>query len=181
MEMANRYNVVLKLDFILGLPVETLDSYFAGMEFFLPYLKNTDHVLNIHRLQILPGCQLETLCEEYGVEYLKTAPHMVLSTRNFSREEITYASKLTAVLFRIVNSPLRPQFFNAHERTGLNFIALLEEVYRALCAEASLQNTGLVLDEFSDDMYWNDKIYREIPSRYLIDLLKSVGTKQNME
>jgi radical SAM superfamily enzyme YgiQ (UPF0313 family) len=110
MNMVRKYNIVLKVDLILGLPFETFDSYLKGIGFFLPYFKDSDHILNIHRLQILPGSELEGLCAQYGIKYSDEAPHVVLSTRSFSEYDLNYASKLTAVLFRLLNSPLRRDF-----------------------------------------------------------------------
>lgn len=110
MEKCRELNVVLKMDFILGLPFETLDSYFEGLEFILPFFRQTDHVLNIHVLQVLPGTGIEKLYGDYNMQFSINAPHCVLSTNGMSSEEIASASIITAVLFRIINSPLREAF-----------------------------------------------------------------------
>jgi len=170
MNMVREYNIVLKIDLILGLPLETFDSYFQGLEFLLPYFKDTDHVLNIHRLQIIPGCALENLCDKYEIEYSKDAPHLVTSTKSFPQEELEHASKLSAILFRIVNSPLRRQFFEAREQTGKGFYGLIEDIFKRVAEE--FPKTQLVQNERVDDIYWNDDIFSEIPSRWLTGLLE---------
>ncbi len=176
MNMVGEYNIVLKVDLILGLPFETFDSYFEELEFFLPYFKNTDHILNIHRLQILPGSELENLCETYGINYSREAPHLVFSTRSFSEEELNYASKLTAVLFRILNSPLRRHFFCTKERTGESFYRLIENILNGIVTSKEFKETQLVQTDYVDDIYWNDNIFREIPSQWLINFLKNHHT-----
>jgi radical SAM superfamily enzyme YgiQ (UPF0313 family) len=170
MNMVREYNIVLKMDLILGLPLETFGSYFQGLEFLLPYFKDTDHVLNIHRLQIIPGCALENLCDKYEIEYSKDAPHLVTSTKSFPQEELAYASKLSAILFRIVNSPLRRQFFDAREQTGKSFYWLIEDIFKR--ASGEFPKTRLVQNEQVDDVYWNDDIFSEIPSRWLMYFLE---------
>lgn len=174
MNITRKYNIELKLDLILGLPFETFDSYFEGLEFFLPYFWNNDHILNIHRLQILPGSDLESLCENYRIKYSRKAPHLVFSTQSFPEEELTYASKLSAVLFRVVNSPLKRRFFEAKERIGGTFLQLLERIFNGITASQKLKEIQLIQNDCVDDIYWNDDIYREIPSQWLIDFLEGV-------
>jgi len=173
MNMVREYNIVLKIDLILGLPLETFDSYFEGLEFLLPYFKNTDHILNIHRLQILPGCDLEGLCDTYGMKYLQNAPHLVISTRSFPEQELNYASKLNAVLFRILNSPLRRHFFDTKERTGESLYRFIENILNEITASEEFKKTKLVQNDYVDDVYWNDEIYREIPYQWFIDFFGS--------
>jgi len=172
--MVKSNNLALKLDLILGLPFETFDSYFAGLEFFLPYFKNTDHVLNIHRLQILPGSELEALCGEYKVSYSQRAPHTVYSTNSMSEHELGYAAKLTAVLFRILNSPFRQLFFAGKESSGLSFYEFVKSIYENLVSGDKFQSSKLVKNKLVDDEYWNDEIFQEIPSQWLSDFLENI-------
>lgn len=175
MNIARKYNIVLKMDLILGLPFETFDSFFDGLEFFLPYFKGTDNILNIHRLQILPGSDLENLCESYGITYSLKAPHAVYSTQSFPEEKLTYASKLSAVLFRTLNSPLRGRFFEAKERMSVTFLQLLERIFLGISTSQKLKKIQLIQDDYVEDSYWNDNIYREIPSQWLINFLENDG------
>lgn len=173
MNMAKKHNIVLKIDLILGLPFETFDTYFDGLEFFLPFFRNTDHVLNIHRLQILPGSDLEKECETYGIKYSLKAPHVVFSTQSFSEEKMMYASKLTAVLFRVVNSPLRQYLFDAKEKTGKTFHELIESTFNNIVTSQKFKKTSLLQNECTDDAYWNNDIFWEIPSKWLLDILRT--------
>jgi radical SAM superfamily enzyme YgiQ (UPF0313 family) len=172
MKMAREYNIVLKVDLILGLPYETFDSYFRGLESFIPYFKDNDHILNIHLLSILPGSDLEDLCEKYDIKYSPEAPRLISSTNGFSEEELKRALKLSAVLFRALNSPLRKQFFDLKEHAGGSFLELLERILKAICASPALAKTRLVRGDNVDDDYWNGDIFREIPSQWLIDFFE---------
>jgi hypothetical protein len=172
-QSANRYNIAFKIDLILGLPFETLTSYFDGLESILSYFKGTDHILNIHQLQILPGCELEGLCQEYGIIYMHSASHFILSTPDFSEKEINFAAKLSALLSRILNSPLRGRFFEAKERSGGDLIRLLKNILDGIIAAGQFGKTRLLADDSVDEFYWNYDIYREIPSKWLMDFLES--------
>jgi len=172
MSMVKKHNIVLKMDIILGLPFETFTSFFHGLEFLIDYYQDTDHILNIHRLQILPGSDLESLVGEYRISYSQTAPHLVYSTNYLTEKEMMRASKLCAILFRILNSPLRGLFFEDFHRRGASLVAYLESLLDALATVPDIQKSALMCESWVDDVYWNDRIYREIPSRALIELLK---------
>ena len=175
MSSLRRYNLTLKADLILGLPGETMDSYFEGLEYLIPFFRHTDHVLNIHRLQILPGSDLEDLCGEFSLDYSLDAPHLVFSTNTLTNEELDHASRLTALLFRAVNSPLREDFFTAWERRGGSLAGLLKAVYEALGPALPCAGIPLLDGSRVDDVYWNDKIFRDVPSTTLRTVLNSIG------
>lgn len=178
MNTAKKNNIVLKLDLILGLPFETFTSYFDGLEFLLPYFKNTDHVLNIHRLQLLAGSELEQLSNKYEIEYSLQAPHLVYSTNSMPRQELDYAAKLTAVLFRIINSPLRQIFFQTKECSGLSFYNFIKSIYDRLISQDKFKSTRFAQNNFIDDDYWNGEVFSEIPSQCLVSLMESLSTQK---
>lgn len=173
MNMAKRYNVVLKVDLILGLPCESFETYFEGLEFFLPFFKNTDHVFCISRLQILPGSDLEASCSAYNLIYSAVAPHIIFFHANFSQERLIHAARLSAVLSRMINSPLRHLFFKAHEHYGKSFLSFLNTVYSGIKKSPEFHDLRLLCDDAIDDDYWNETIYQDIPSKWLINYLQT--------
>ncbi|MBI5524059.1 MAG: cobalamin B12-binding domain-containing protein [Desulfarculus sp.] len=175
MEQVRRHNLVLKMDMILGLPQETLDTYLAGLEFILPFFAGTDHVLNIHRLQILPGSLLEEQAESMGLIYSRRAPHLVHHTRHLPPQDMDRAARLSGLLFRVVNSPLRGEFFTAAQARGQGYMALTQEVLAALAADPSTQGCRLLGGGEIDDIYWNQDIYADIPSAWLSGYLAGQG------
>ncbi len=179
MNKINKNNLVLKADLILGLPYETFDTYFDGIEYFLRFLKNTDHILNLHILEILPGSELEELCEEYEIEYSRDSPHQIFSTNTMDRRDIELATKLSAVLFRIVNSPLRKYFFELKESKEYQFMAVINLIFDEIKKEEKFKNTDLINKPCVDDEYWNEKIFNEIPSSWLIKIFKKYMENSN--
>jgi hypothetical protein len=173
MDLVDRHNLVLKIDLILGLPHETLETYLAGLEYILPFFEGHDHVLNLHRLQILPGSLLEEQAAQLGLEYSRRAPHLVHHTRDLPPQDMELASRLSAVLFRVVNSPLRPEFFAAARARGRGYLALTQGILDALAADPATQAGRLLSPGVIDDGYWNQEIYSDIPSAWLKEFLKN--------
>jgi radical SAM superfamily enzyme YgiQ (UPF0313 family) len=171
MDIMNRYNTVLKIDIILGLPEETVTSYFFGLEYILNFFKNTDHILNIHRLQILPGTDLEKECKTYSMDYSQKAPYYVYATESFPRQEMEHAARFSALLFRIVNSPLRSKLFKLKDEKSKSLVEILAIMLSELEKIPELQMTGLFRRDWVDDNYWNGKIYSEIPSKTIVSVI----------
>ena len=174
MDTVNKNNIVLKIDLILGLPFESFESYFNGLEFFLPFFKNTDHILNIHCLQLLPGSELEKKSIELGIKYSKKSNHAVLSTPHFSEDELIYALKLNSILLRVINSPIRQHFFKVKKQQDICFYDIIKEVFDKLKANEKYKNTKVVQNDHIDESYWNNEIYKEIPSKWLIETLNNI-------
>jgi len=172
-----QYNVVLKIDIILGLPFESERSYFEGLEYLIGYLKDTDHILNIHRLQMLPGSDLEKSVTDFDIEYSRQAPYYVLSTGTFSCSEMKHAARLTAILFRMINSPLRSKFFSWKEKRTESLQELLDVIFSKLSQIPEIHTAQLFQSDWVDDNYWNNKIFSEIPSQLLISVLDQMTEK----
>ena len=168
MNLVSRYNLVLKMDMILGLPDETQESYFDGLEYLIRFFKNTDHILNIHRLQMLPGSDLEKSIIPKMIDFSKEAPYYVRSTNCFTLSEMNHAATLTAVLFRIINSPLRSSFFELKESRTESLRDLLESLFFELSKVPEIRDAQLFQNGGVDDNYWNGKIYSEISTSVLL-------------
>jgi hypothetical protein len=90
-----------------------------------------------------------------------------------SEVELNYASKLSALLFRILNSPLRRVFFETKENTGLSYTNIIETIYNTICSEYEFRSTKIVQDVFVDDSYWCADIFREIQTQQLMRIFKT--------
>lgn len=174
MEDVRAANVVLKVDLIMGLPHETPDSFFSGVDFLLRRFEGTDHIVNIHRLQILPGSVLEGTAREMEFDYSEEAPHTVRATPHMNAQDMAQLSKLCGLLFRVVNSPLRPAFFRALGAGGMSTREFFEELLRRADRAEETATSRLVTEGEIDDVYWNDEIFREVPSVWLAAQLEDM-------
>jgi hypothetical protein len=76
-------------------------------------------------------------------------------------------------LFRLFNSPMRQHFFTAKERRGIFLLEILQEILDRITESEQFKAIRLMQDDIVDDDYWNEDIYREIPSQWLVDFLTS--------
>ena len=171
MHEINKNNLVIKLDIILGLPGETYLSFMTGLEKIIPFFKGTDHILNIHRLQVLPGSDLERQKSKLNLSYSKGSPHFILSTCSMTQEEMILACKLSGLLFRIINSPLRNRFYISWKKSDLSLERYLKTFYMQIETDSTLELTELIKNLWVDDEYWNGKVFSELPSQYLIEYM----------
>ncbi|MBN1166312.1 MAG: radical SAM protein [Methanospirillaceae archaeon] len=171
MHEINKNNLVIKLDIILGLPGETYLSFMTGLDKIIPFFKDTDHILNIHRLQVLPGSDLEKLKCKFNLSYSSGSPHFILSTSSMTKEEMILACKLSGLLFRIINSPLRDRFYKSWEKSDLSLERYLKKFYVQIETDSRLESTEFIQNLWVDDEYWNGKVFSEIPSQYLIEYM----------
>ena len=112
------------------------------------------------------------MLRRYGIVCSNAAPHLATGTDTFTTEEVNRSSRLTAVLLRMLNSPLRGQVFRACAQSTMSFQDLAEDVIGEIAHAATLENSRLARAVPVDDRYWNDEVYREIPSKWLADRLR---------
>jgi radical SAM superfamily enzyme YgiQ (UPF0313 family) len=178
--LVRKYNIVLKIDMIVGLPLESYDTFFNGLDYLISFLRDSDHVLNIHRLQVLPGTEMEEVVKNHTVNYFQDAPHYVYETEHFSKGEFHRSTQLCAVLFRALNSPLREDFYKCKERSGLPLEELLRWILEEIIKEPAFAKTPLGRGVLIDDEYWNRPIFKDIPSVWLQETMGKVpvGNKE---
>lgn len=168
------YNVVLKIDFILGLPFESKQTFFAGLDSLVPFLHKTDHVLNIHRLQLLSGSDLFDRALDLGLQYQGHLPRYVLSTPDISTQDMIEMSRMSGVFYRTVNSPLRDLFMSAFEQCGNSVeevcIKILDQAAKSEKNYAKLFSDNVLADE-----YWGNEIFSDLDSQWLRNALKRIG------
>jgi radical SAM superfamily enzyme YgiQ (UPF0313 family) len=162
---AQRHNVALKIDMILGLPHERFESFFAGLDFIIDHLYKTDHVLNIHRLLVLPGSDLAARHSELGLLCDDGSHGAVRATPSLPRPEMQRAARLSALLVRVVNSPLRSAFLAARENRSL--LDVLLDLWDRIEQDNVAAGTPLRVNDEVDDAYWADQVFRDLPTDWL--------------
>lgn len=173
MTRAAHHNLVLKLDLVLGLPLETYTSWVEGIRWLLPFFEKTDHILNIHRLRVLPGTPLEATSAKYDIRFSAENTHLVMATNTFDADDLSRSARLSGLLFRIVNSPLRGLLFAKMRRTGGDVFDVLQSGLERLGRSKPLGACRLIEDDRVDDDYWNADIFRDVPSAWLKSFLNA--------
>lgn len=84
-ELMRRRSISMICDLIIGLPGETFETMKEGIDFVTAFPTTT---LRTFVLQVLPGSQLWRKYQEYGLEFIREPPHLILSTSTLRKEEI---------------------------------------------------------------------------------------------
>lgn len=53
------------------------------------------------------------------------------------------------------------------ERTGKGYISIIQSFVEKIIADENFANTALVKNDRVDDVYWNQDVFREIPTDWL--------------
>jgi hypothetical protein len=132
-ELLTSRNIYAKIDIIIGLPGESLESITDTLEYMLTKLKgNEAHLLCCHLLRGLPGTELLTIAKEFELEFSSERdPHELVSSPVLPRKDLVHALRRAALTFRIINPGwgrpiVRRSFYNVAEKTGMNYVELLD-------------------------------------------------------
>jgi radical SAM superfamily enzyme YgiQ (UPF0313 family) len=146
-EYLSKTGATIITDVILGLPRETFDSYLNTLEFMLGVMRNPHHILAVSLLRILPDTDMESIAGEEKIIY-NGDQHFVYQTPTLNRDELVACARLTAALYRTVNSQFRGKFYKLNRSP----LASLQIVADRLSFKDDLEQNWLfnVYNEFSD-------------------------------
>ena len=167
-----KYNLSLKIDMILGMPLETKESYYNGLEQLLPIFDGADHILNIHILKVLPNTRLMNESEKYEIIFENTNNN-VIATSTLDRNTLFEMKVLSAILFRVINSDLRKSFIHKMQ-IERNLYALLSTIKMRLDKMNQLPLILSTYNESINDEYWNTEIYQDLPENVLESIFDSI-------
>jgi len=91
--------ITVSTDLILGLPLETRDSFISALDFIIRVTKKGKHFIHVSVLLILPDTEMEQL--------IKVHPPTM------SDDDVTYCAKMVAAAYRVLNSNMRERFYAA--------------------------------------------------------------------
>lgn len=98
-ELMEYAGATVSTDLILGLPLETRDSFISALDFVIQATRKGKHFIHVSVLLILPDTEMEQI--------IKVHPPTM------SDDDITYCAKMVAAAYRVLNSDMREKFYNA--------------------------------------------------------------------
>lgn len=139
----NEEGVTFGLDLIYGLPGETFSSFKDGIDFAISQYPNN---LEIFCLSVLPGTDLFDRAIELGLEYERRPPYHVIYTKQFSKEDMENARKLSAACSYFYNSGRAVPWFRAVCHVlKIKPVKLFEDFYeknKRLCNDCCCYDTS---------------------------------------
>ena len=100
---------VYGFDLIYGLPGDSLESFLESLDFSLSMVPN--HI-DIFPLAVLKGTALYERADSFGIQYRDENPYTVISTPDFSAEDIKTASEIAGSFDLFYNRGKAVSFFS---------------------------------------------------------------------
>lgn len=96
-EALKRVGIAVECDLIIGLPGDTVEDFFAGVEFCLDL---DPGIMQTSTLHVLPGTDLYERAEELGLRFDPEPPHEIVSTPTISYNDLRRAEVRAVFLQR---------------------------------------------------------------------------------
>ncbi|MFH0838776.1 MAG: radical SAM protein [Candidatus Omnitrophota bacterium] len=128
LKLLKKAKISFRLDIIIGLPGDTIDSIKKTVRFAERYNKNGDNYFEI--LHVQPDTKLRKQAKEFNLKYLKKIPYYVLSTNKLSHSELKKLSTLCFDNSRGYSQDNNTNFIPYHPFTKFPFLP--EEDYREI-------------------------------------------------
>lgn len=170
MKRVRAKNILLKIDMIFGFPFETTETFKSGMNTVINEIYQTDCFLEIHNLLVIPNTKLFKRAELLGLKYDNT--NSVVGTKDISAEEFYHGKLLCALVYRVINSPLRNIFIESCREQNISYMQKFENMLSEIQLPKGMQDFGFT------DFYWQKQIFFDIKS---FDLLKLIQESQGQK
>ena len=102
--------VVYGFDLIYGLPQDNYAGFRDSLDTVLSFLPNHVHIFP---LAVLPGSRLAKQCDRYDIKAQKEPPYELISSANWSAEEMELCRRLAATVDLFYNTGRAVSFFPA--------------------------------------------------------------------
>lgn len=174
MKYSNSRNILLKLDVILGLPFESMETYFEGLDTIVGQLQNADHFVAIYVLKVIPNTRLMEEYKKFELEF-NAHTHNVIATNAMDSEQFYYAKCITAILFRLINSPLRNVFIEKCRELEIGYTEFAKKFYEDMKKQDMIPEK--MKDKEFDDYYWHYLIFGDYKHDFMLQYIQNVHNK----
>ena len=193
-DLLSKHSIYTKIDLIIGLPGEDIDSISRTLEYFMDQLrKSSSHLLCCHTLRGLPGTELIEIARRHGQVFSsEREPHELIESPALPRSEMLMCLRRTAMIFRLVNhegwvgrafvfgqtdgsTVLRDRFFQTRERLGATNLQLIDALISKI--GPLLPDTSWFVQPdfpYAETWWWNHSA-TEIRQEWLVNELDTMS------
>jgi radical SAM superfamily enzyme YgiQ (UPF0313 family) len=188
-----KYDIYAKIDLIIGLPGEDIQSIERTMEYMMDQLKGSQsHLLCCHIMRGLPGTELLQIAKEHEMKFTSEFdPHEMYESPILPRKDMLQCLRRTAVIFRLVNHSgwadrefifdgrsesvsIRDAFFETRKRLQIGNVALIDLIVDGLL-EYLDGNSSFVQDRFPyAETWWWSESRSAIKNRWILSYLQNL-------
>ena len=196
--LLEKYKIFAKIDLIIGLPGENIQSIERTLEYMIEKLRHSRaHLLCCHAMRGLPGTELIDIAKEHQMVFSsQNEPHELMESPVLPRKEMVLCLRRTAVIFRLINhsgwasrefisheesfsTSIRDAFFAARQRLGVSNIGLIDLLIDGLMEHLRARNSWFVQENFPfAETWWWSWSRVEIKDAWILKFLDSLGTGQ---
>jgi len=185
--LLQKEKIIIKSDIILGLPLETKESYFKTLEFIVEKMRYGTNYLSLALLRILPGSDLIEIAKERNLVIdQRDNSHFVYSTPTMPRKDMLECLRLNATAFRLLCSmdmekrmKIRDMYFDIKDTLKISNIELLKSFTKEFFNFLKNKDSDYTKPDFPNaEDYYEKKIHNEIPDEWLIEKFKILKNKK---
>lgn len=193
-DLLQKHGIYAKIDLIIGLPGEDIESIEQTLEYMLDKLSGSRaHLLCCHVMRGLPGTELMEIAKEHEMVFSSEfEPHSLVESPVLPREDMLKCLRRTAVIFRLINhsgwaeeefigtarsadSSVRDAFFSTRDRLEISNVALIDLIVDGLMEHLAERDSWFAQPDFpyAEAWWWNfSKI--EVRNEWILDFLASL-------
>jgi radical SAM superfamily enzyme YgiQ (UPF0313 family) len=193
--LLQKYGIFTKIDLIIGLPGEDLESIETTLEYMLEQLRGGQrHLLCCHTMRGLPGTELMEMAKEFGMVFSSARePHELIESPALPREHMLRCLRRTAVVFRLTNhegwadrefiserqrsiTTIRDEFFRTRDALGISNVALVDHLIEGLMPALRERDSWFAQPDFpyAETWWWNYSAL-EIKNETILDVLSALS------
>ena len=163
-----RAGAVIKTDIILGLPLETKESYLDLIEYLGEKMRYGNNYFSVGLLRLLPGSDLEEIWHQENLTLdERTNEHFVYETPTFARLDLVECQRLNIFAHRIFSAidnvdlqSVRDHYYSVIDSNGMSHYELLSEIIKSFAKKKRLNNHPI----FDQDL-----LYPELCNKLVFD------------
>ena len=146
----NLLNPCIFLDVMFGLPGDTLTSFKETLNFALSLKPR--HISISHTLA-LPNSELYINRDRYDIKFQEDAPHRIIETKTFSKDELNVARKITVYLSSLLlkMSLIKDMNYYLADKSDKNFFSLYEGFIEYLEKDCLIKSIFPNMPNFEED------------------------------
>ena len=189
--LLQKYNIYTKIDLIIGLPGENIDSIERTLDYMMDKLMSSNsHLLCCHVMRGLPGTDLLDIAKEYDMVFSSEfEPHEFIESPLLPRCDMLTTLRRTAIIFRLVNHngwsnkefisgsdddsvSIKDKFFCVKQCLEITNIDLVDLIVDGVSKYLEGSNSDYVKDDFPRaETWWWVYSKQEVPNSFILRYL----------
>jgi radical SAM superfamily enzyme YgiQ (UPF0313 family) len=177
MKLLQDAKVMMGLDLIIGLPLDTKESYFKSVEYLCGLMEYDRAYPNCNILHIIPNTTISKNIRKY--DYILDEFDRVISSPTITHDEIIDCMLISLVVRRLFDpndidnyrKQVRQMFFQKKDELNITAIELIEKILFYIKRDLFDENFG---QDFKDQRMHQTDMRKQIPYEWLLKTMEKM-------